>query len=545
MSQRDVAGNRLGSIGNYGAPISAKGAEDEKKSNKQLQRLWKLSVRAISRGRDSYAIREIMHHIIRVIDQHPEYVGYGRTARMRASGVRVAGASVCGKMRGDVVRVRRTIEHESVVYGETYHCGNVWLCPVCQSLIAARRGNEVQQMVDWAMAQGKQIVHLTYTASHTASLPLVKFGQALQAAYQAWRKSRPIARMADSVGMRMDGLGMPAIKVVEFTHSFEHGWHKHIHIVMVADCGVDVMAYQSMMKEQWVIACINHGLCAGDAGSRADLLAHGLHVEVAKDAQSAAKFGKYICKELCNQSVKVSRADDGIMHRTVYQLAAEMMIAEHDGDYAQAARIRDAIAEYALYTKGLHQMDWSNGLKSAVGIVDRADEELVEDEQDTAQTVCGLLRPAWQYVSHQAAHDEIKDIVHQGGGAKAIAHYFAIRGIGDSVVSADAADMIVAASEGAPDTYTDEQIDTAHRYLSVARAINETVSNDCYQAPPLIGHKPAIVLTAEEHESIRLSRKSLAERYLAQCRRELESGGLDREWLDAITAEFGADGIAI
>ena len=52
-------------------------------------------------------------------------------------------------------------------------------------------------------------------------------------------------------------------------------------------------------------------------------------------------------------------------------------------------RLIDAFFEYALYTKGLHQMDWSNGLKEKVGIKDMSDDEIIEFYKEVRKALDG------------------------------------------------------------------------------------------------------------------------------------------------------------
>lgn len=506
MSQRDVAGNRLGIMGDCATPHE--------------NRLYKLAKRA-EKGRDKYALRALMHHAEYEIDARADQ--YEESA-----GIKLAKNAVCGKMRGQVVSLRLTREYGSAVFGQAYHCGNVWLCPDCQATITAHRGDEVQQLPDWAIAHGKQVVFLTYTAAHNANMPLKEFGGRLQKAYRAYWNRKGIRRMIKRCGMKVDGLERaPRIKVTEYTHSFSHRWHKHFHVLVVADMSVDMTAYIKDMQEMWVSCCVDYGLCADNEQARADLMAHGLDIKVAKSAEQARKFARYMAKEISSSAVKVSRATDREEHHTIWELAVGLAVAEHDCP-ADAPKYRDAIAEYAYYTRGKAQMVWSAGLKAAVGVADVSDEALVDSQDDdTAETVCGLLRPAWQYVQHNVTQQELKDIALSGGGIKAVAHYFAVRGIADAVISADMTDLVIACETGEYTVAQQGRELEAETMLGVCRAINDACSdNTYYQAPPILGRKPVERYTQDEKMSIMDSRTTP-----------------QSEWLRAVSAEFRDTGV--
>ena len=82
-------------------------------------------------------------------------------------------------------------------------------------------------------------------------------------------------------------------------------------------------------------------------------------------------------------------------HRTPFQILSDIATTK---DKKQRFKDIDVFIEYMLYTYGLHQQDWSNGLKDAVGIRDLSDEEIIDENQDTAEFIAGLTVAHWHLI---------------------------------------------------------------------------------------------------------------------------------------------------
>lgn len=403
--------------------------------------------------KDKYAYRSVSHHAYRMIDKSSRYKDLQdrKTQKGGDKHVDVTKCCCCGYARDEWVSVRKTSGYEAVVFGNTWTCGNVWLCPTCQSVILARRSDEIAAFGAWAVAQEKHVVMLTFTASHSAHGTLEEFATKFQASYgKFWNRSY-MKRLQEVLGMKVEDLSeAPRIKVIEAKYSFENGWHWHAHVLIVIDKKADIIPYIPLLKNKWVECCAAVGLKA--------TYDNGLDVLVGKNAKQANAFARYMAKEMTSGAIKVSRANDGITRYSIFSLAAECAIKEVDAP-DEVQKYRDAIADYAYWTHGKKLAVWSGGLKDAVGLKEITDEGILEEKEDAANTVCGLLSVAWKYVARHAAHNAIKQIVLDGGGAAEVEEWLTEKGCpAGCVISGEDADLLYAFLN---DAYTPEQLEDA------------------------------------------------------------------------------------
>ena len=403
--------------------------------------------------KDKYAYRSVSHHAYRMIDKSSRYKDLQdrKTQKGGDKHVDITKCCCCGYARDEWVSVRKTAGYEAVVFGNTWTCGNVWLCPTCQSVILARRSDEIAAFGAWAVAQEKHVVMLTFTASHSAHGTLEEFATKFQASYgKFWNRSY-MKRLQEVLGMKVEDLSeAPRIKVIETKYSFVNGWHWHAHVLIVVDKKADIIPYIPLLKNKWVDCCAAVGLKA--------TYDNGLDVLVGKNAKQANAFARYMAKEMTSGAIKVSRANDGITRYSIFSLAAECAVKEVDAP-SEVQKYRDAIADYAYWTHGKKLAVWSGGLKDAVGLREITDEGILEEKEDAANTVCGLLSVAWKYVARHAVHNAIKRIVLDGGGAAEVEEWLTEKGCpAGCVISGEDADLLYAFLN---DAYTPEQLEDA------------------------------------------------------------------------------------
>lgn len=420
--------------------------------SKRQQELKDQGQRALT-DKDKYAYRSVSHHAYRMIDKSSRYKDLQdrKTQKGGDKHVDITKCCCCGYARDEWVSVRKTSSYEAVIFGNTWTCGNVWLCPVCQSVILARRSDEIAAFGAWAVAQEKHVVMLTFTASHSAHGTLEEFATKFQASYgKFWNRSY-MKRLQEVLGMKVEDLSeAPRIKVIEAKYSFENGWHWHAHVLIVIDKKADIIPYIPLLKNKWVECCAVVGLKA--------TYDNGLDVLVGKNAKQANAFARYMAKEMTSGAIKVSRANDGITRYSIFSLAAECAVKEVDAP-SEVQKYRDAIADYAYWTHGKKLAVWSGGLKDAVGLREITDEGILEEKEDAANTVCGLLSVAWKYVARHAVHNAIKRIVLDGGDAVEIEGWLTEKGCpAGCVISGEDADLLYAFLN---DAYTPEQLEDA------------------------------------------------------------------------------------
>jgi hypothetical protein len=71
--------------------------------------------------------------------------------------------------------------------------------------------------------------------------------------------------------------------------------------------------------------------------------------------------------------------------------------------------------EYAAVMKGKRQLFWSSGLKTEVGLVERTDEELAEEERDSAEMLGLLDLSDWKLVREAGKRAQLLDAAESGG----------------------------------------------------------------------------------------------------------------------------------
>lgn len=373
--EREPAGVALGNNTKLGHTSDEQG---------KLDKLGKALKSASAKGwRDNYTLADVAHAIIRYYENNSQkYKGYMKSEKVPS----FSRNTICGNILEDYSAVKRTIEHGSYVQTNIAHCGNIWLCPVCASLIQSRRADEVQEAISWAENQGHHVVMITYTASHYANLPLMDFGTALQKAYRNTMKQVHRLRKKHEVGN---------IKAVEFTYSERNRWHKHFHVIYILDENCHVGQFYEMVKNAWELQCANVGLLDISNEKAVDSFRkHSCSLSVGSQAVLASYTNKSarewtIADEMAKSVLKIGRNNE---HMTPFQMLATIATTD---DKVFRQKLINAFIEYAIHTKGLHQMDWSNGLKVKVGIADLTDEEIAEEKEDTAVVVAGLTVKHW------------------------------------------------------------------------------------------------------------------------------------------------------
>ena len=360
--------------------------EAAKAEQKRLDKLGKALKSASDKGwRDNYTLADVAHTVIRHYENNTsEYMEYVDTSKKKVPSF--GRNLICGNILEKYSAVKRTVEHGSYVQTHIAHCGNVWLCPVCAGLVQSRRAAEVEQAVAWADEHKYRVIMITFTASHYANLPLREFGKALQKAYRKTLDQMKRERKAVEVGN---------IKSVEFTYSERNRWHKHFHVIFFLKEDSHAGHFYERIRDAWELQCAKVGLLDTSNEKAVDSFRrHACSLTVGGTAALSKYTNKSasewtVADEVTKSVLKIGRNNE---HMTPFQMLATIATTK-DNEYR--GRLIRAFIEYAVHTKGMHQLDWSNGLKAAVGIVDMSDEEIVEEKQDTAVVVAGLTVAHW------------------------------------------------------------------------------------------------------------------------------------------------------
>lgn len=263
-------------------------------------------------------------------------------------------------------------------------CGSVWTCPVCAAKVGERRKQEIVAAGDLHKAAGGAMYMVTLTWAHTRNDNLGAMVEASRLALTRLRKQRAYVKNREAVGY----VGM--IRAFEVTHGDANGWHPHFHELWLLQGELterQLRAWKATLFAEWRAQCRRSGLGLPNRK-------FGIDIRRAESAgEYIAKFGRApnwgVGAELTKSHTK--KGKDG--SRTPWDVLR--LVAEGETRFGFLFR------EYAHAFFGARQVYWTNGLKKAMGIVDRTDEELAEMEQEDARMLCMVTRDEWKRVLAQ------------------------------------------------------------------------------------------------------------------------------------------------
>lgn len=273
-------------------------------------------------------------------------------------------------------------------------CGEIWTCPVCAAKISEERRRELSAALVAHVGNGGAAYLVTLTFPHERDHALGELLPKFSNALQRLQNSRTWK------GVMKDAGRLGSVKALELTVSQEHGWHPHVHMLVFADPAgfaegepinddgdLESPAIYEL-KKTWTNLLLKVGL--GDGSKITDMMQHALNVRGGNQAaEYIAKFGR---DERWGQSSELTKAyakqgaageRGGLLHFTPFQL----LTWAADGDGWSIARFK----EYAEAIAGKRAITWSPGLKKALGVVDREDDEIANDDSAPEQDHIGEL----------------------------------------------------------------------------------------------------------------------------------------------------------
>ena len=93
----------------------------------------------------------------------------------------------------------------------------------------------------------------------------------------------------------------------------------------------------------------------------------------------------------------------------------------HPFKLAGKASTGSLFIEYVHAMKGKRQLYWSEGLKAAVGVQDKTDEQLAQEEATTVDLVIDYHPESWRWVAGNDARNELTEAAEKGGARGAYA----------------------------------------------------------------------------------------------------------------------------
>lgn len=297
-------------------------------------------------------------------------------------------------------------------------CGRVWLCPVCNAKVMARRAVEVGVVLTWAGLQDCWILFGALTCRHNVNSNLAEL---LEIQADAWRRmtqrrfwARASAtdtvkhkhvdacpwdceRQRDTVLSSRPGR-VGYIRAAEVTIG-ANGWHPHYHpIIVYRGTRAAAEAFAARTVEGWIAAVEAVG---GEArGGNAQRL------RVLDSAEAYQELGSYITKatfEPAKLALEMvwSQGKSGRNRETKtashWSLLARLQRNSADLDAERRwLELEEAAHEHRMLT-------WSRGIRRFAGLMDEQDDdEIAAAELGTVEdTVAVITAAGWGKI-----HDE-------------------------------------------------------------------------------------------------------------------------------------------
>lgn len=319
----------------------------------------------------------------------------------------------CGREPlADGVAMRRTADGV-VGFAGLVSCGRVWVCPVCNAKVMAKRAIEIGLGLAWASLQGYQVIWGSLTCAHDLTSDL---GELLRIQRAAWRhvvsskgwrrvsatKEFPHAHIATcdaDCDRKKDVMLLPILGRVGYIRASEltigpNGWHPHFHPLIIVKGSPE---YAQKIADQITVKWVEG---VKQAGGYAQL--HGSQqLKVVRGHEAYDALSGYVTKATYDPS---SMALEVVWSQGKYGRGRVKSTVAH---WALLAAIEQGLADDAdrweeleTATNGHRMIMWSRGLRSFAGIgVELSDEEEAAKDIGTAEdNVCFITGEGWRTV---------------------------------------------------------------------------------------------------------------------------------------------------
>ena len=293
------------------------------------------------------------------------------------------------------VEIHHSALHQSAHYGKIVTCGSVWACPLCCAKIQSRRRPELQQLIAWTYQNDLSPVMVTLTFPHTKFDSLADLISKQADAFRKLRKGKVWDKFKEYFGY--SGL----VRSLELTHG-QNGWHPHTHEIWLVR-GLkknEREDFKARILARWIKACAAVGLL--DMADAKQL--HAFHIR-SVDVRFDVKESDYLAKQDASRTWGV----DNEMTQSATKVARLQGVHPHEFLIRQAPGDRDRYIEFVNGMKGARQLYWSSGLKDRVGVEEKSDEGLAEEQTEAAELLGLLTAEQWRIVRGNDARAELLD----------------------------------------------------------------------------------------------------------------------------------------
>lgn len=302
----------------------------------------------------------------------------------------------CGR-----VRIATDVEIRSRQGGGSHYsgllsCGNVWTCPVCAAKVAARRAEEVSGALSRHLDAGGGAEFQTLTLPHNAGDDLEPMRRLVGNGMRAVKSGRPWQKLAARLGI------VGSIRATEATHG-ANGWHPHAHVLLLTARPLTPEEREELRAftfARWRRVVAREGY-----GEPLPGLCPIVPVRDADVGAYATKMGAAL--ELTQGHVGKRARGAG---RTPFAILADFL-THGDADDLELWR------EWEKGMKGARQLSWSHGLKAALGVGERTDEEVAAEEVEGVSIVL-IPGDVWDMVARRpGAAAQLLEMAEAGGAA--------------------------------------------------------------------------------------------------------------------------------
>jgi hypothetical protein len=264
-------------------------------------------------------------------------------------------------------------------------CGSVWSCPACARKIGARRAEEIRDVIDGLFAAGGSAALVTLTLRHHRGHPLRQSWNAARYAWSRVTSGRRYVAETEHFGI----VGWAA--VMEVTHGAEHGWHPHLHVLVLFDRPVSDATAEHLAVRWW----FRWEAALGRKGYTAVADRGGLDSRlVSRDDSSSGALGTYLSKiahEVTGAHTKEARHGN----RTPFQVL-------RDGLETGLAEDIETWWAWEAASKGRRQLTWAKGTRERFGLGAEATDEQIAEEDLQGEDVLHIEPGSWPRVREQA-----------------------------------------------------------------------------------------------------------------------------------------------
>lgn len=309
------------------------------------------------------------------------------------------------------VFVHHSCEHKRAFFSGVQVCGSVWGCPICAAKISERRRLEIQQAIDWAYESGLQPMMVTLTFPHQRTDDLGDLLDKQRAALEILREGGTWTNIKKRWGYQ--GL----IRALEMTHSERNGWHPHTHELWFVNPNVTAGDVKTTVLKRWKEACVEVGLLDPEDGPswRAfDVRAVDVKPWISASdylakMDSAAHWGAD--REMAKASSKGTRPGRrsgthpfGLLRRSL------------DGGKG-SQRAGQLFVDYLVTVtkKRCRALFFSPGLKAKVGIEDKNDKEVAQEQREEADILGRLEAEDWRLIRSLNSQSRVLDAAELNG----------------------------------------------------------------------------------------------------------------------------------